>query len=318
MEQNIAVVGGSSLDICAKSTNDAILHDSNSGKVQFGVGGAARNIAELMAILGFNSSLLTAVSDNGFGNVILSNAAQQGIMMLNPAIKDTEYQTGVYVYMADYDGKYVMGINELDITNLITVDYVKKNINALYFANDVVLDANLPEETIAYLTEQNFKLFAESVSVEKCIRLVPFLDKFYLLRANYAEAKKMTGKTEPDEIVRDFVKKGLSRGIITMGAKGSLYFEKSESGISVFEVPAVNDDNFVDANGCGEAFLCGFMYGLMREHSIEDSMFYGLSLAVINGRSMASVNRESISYEALAEMKEHLIKKNISVSKRVL
>lgn len=303
MEKNVIVIGGSNLDICAKSNMDMVPNDSNIGKVQFGVGGVGRNIAEFLALLGNDTSLLTAVSDNGFGRVITDNANQQGITLVcEPFPESLGFQTGVYVYLVDNKGRFVIGVNEMDITELITPELVKKNINSLYFAEDIIIEANLPLATIEYICSLGFKIFADCVSSVKCNRLANVLDKLYLLKSNFSEAQVLTGSSDLEEQIKIFVRKGLKRGIITLGANGASCFEALENGkIRLWKMASPKDNNLVDTSGCGDAFLAGFATALMRDKDMKQALVFGQAAAAINARSMSSVNRNEFSYYSIKD-----------------
>ncbi len=317
METNVVVVGGSNLDICAKSLMDIVPKDSNIGKVQFGVGGVARNIAEFMSLLGNNTSLLTAITNNGFGRVIQDNASQQGISLLCEPFQDGEYQTGVYVYVVNDKGELVVGVNEMDVTNLLTPEVIKEHINPLYFAEDIIIEANLPQNTIEYICSHNFKIIADSVSSVKCSRLANVIDKLYLLKANKAEAEILTGQKDLEDQIRVFVDKGLNRGIITLGKDGASCFEKTNSGITYWVMRNPSNNTITDTSGCGDAFISGFVTALMRDKTMKQSLVCGQAAAAINARSMSSVNRDEISYYSVKDfINEEL--KNIEIVEKTI
>ena len=303
MEKNVIVIGGSNLDICAKSLMEMVPNDSNIGKVQFGVGGVGRNIAEFLALLGNNTSLLTAVSDNGFGRVITDNANQQGITLVcDPFPESLGFQTGVYVYLVDDKGRFVIGVNEMDITELITPELVKKNINSLYFAEDVIIEANLPVKTIEYICSLGFKVFADCVSSVKCNRLSGVIDKLYLLKSNSYEAQVLTGASVLEEQIKTFAEKGLKRGIITLDSNGAACFEVLEnSKINIWKMASPKDGKLVDTSGCGDAFLAGFTTALMRDKDMKQALVFGQAAAAINARSISSVNRNEFSYYSIKD-----------------
>jgi len=302
MENNVVVVGGSNLDICAKSLMDIVQKDSNIGTVKFSVGGVGRNIAEFMALLGNNTSLLTAISDNGFGRVIEDNASQQGITMLCDPFEKEGYQTGVYVYFVNTEGDLVLGVNEMTITDLITPEVIKEHINSLFFTEDIIIEANLSQDTIEYICSHDFKIIADCVSSVKCTRLKNVMNRLYLLKANKAEAEVLTGKTDLEAQIRTFAEMGLQRGLITLGADGACCFENNRGKITYWKVPNPEGSVIVDTSGCGDAFLSGFVTSLMRGKSMAYSLSSAQAAAAINARSLSAVNREEFSYLSVKEL----------------
>lgn len=290
MQNNIVVVGGSNIDICAKSGSNIVLHDSNIGHVEFGLGGVGRNIAEELCLFGADVSLLTAVGDDSFGRVAIDRADELGLNLLAEPFENEK--TGVYAYVSDNDGSFVLGVNDMGITDKISPQIIDENINALYFADCVVIEANLSVETIEKIASYDLKIIADSVSGRKCRKLLTVLDKLYLLKCNRIEAFEMTGASSIDDAVKEFVKLGVKRGIITLGSEGAMCYEATSSGIVSYRMGNMPKEPILDANGCGDAFLSGFVFGLMRGHSMKESLTYGQAAAYLNAQSLASVNRE--------------------------
>lgn len=291
MEMSAVVVGGSNIDVCAKSSHSIVERDSNIGKIEFALGGVGRNIAEDLSLFGANTSLLTAIANDSFGRVVLDNAHEQDISILEEPFSVEGYKTGVYAYVSDYDGSFVIGVNDMDITSLITPEIVRKNINALDFTDYVIIEANLSRETIEEIASHNYKLIADCVSSVKCRRLEGILDKLYLLKANLLEACALTGTSDKLNAVKSLVEKGLKRGIITLGSDGAMCFEKKPDGIYWYEISNMPNQVIVDTSGCGDAMLSGFVIGLMREKSMADCLYAGQSAACLNAESLSSVNR---------------------------
>lgn len=295
---NVVVIGGSNIDVCAKSSTPLIEKDSNIGKVEFALGGVGRNIAEDLCLLGTEASLLTAIGNDSFGQVVIDNANEQGIVLIEEPFKGEK--TGVYAYIVNSDGQSVYGINDMEITNQITPEVIKKNINYLSFTDYVLFEANLSEETIQEICSHDFKLIADCVSTTKCTRLAKVLDKLYLLKANEAEAFILTGTDNLTDAIKAFVKKGLKRGIITLGTEGAMCFETEDGVIKTYSIPNMPDEDVIDVSGCGDAFLAGFVVAIIRGKDIKGCLTSGQSAACLNAGSLSSVNRK-MTYSALKE-----------------
>ncbi len=304
MDANIVVVGGSNIDICAKSNKTLIKYDSNIGEIEFAIGGVGRNIAEDLSLFGADVSLLTAIGDDSFGSVVADNAREQGITLLaEPFEKE---KTGVYVSVNDEDGSFVVGVNDMDITSKITPQVIKDNINMLYFANYVVIEANLEKATIDEICSHDYTLIADCVSTFKCTKLASVLDRLWLLKANLGEARMLAGNENftPQECMQVLVDKGLEQGIITLGRDGAMSFCKDKKGIKTYYVSNLpNTRPSKNTSGCGDALLAGFMIGLIRGRDLKDALIMGQAASFLNAQSFASVNRE-MTYTMLKETVE--------------
>lgn len=63
--------------------------------------------------------------------------------------------------------------------------------------------------------------------------------------------------------------------VMTKGIKGSEIYYKEDAQIKHLEIPILETDAFVSSVGGGDAFMAGFIYGMLQEESIEKSMYLG-------------------------------------------
>ena len=62
------------------------------------------------------------------------------------------------------------------------------------------------------------------------------------------------------------IKNHVEIGAITLGAKGSIVFEKQNE----FKINSIKHTKVVDTTGAGDLFASGFLYGLINKLSIEE------------------------------------------------
>ena len=126
MDMKVVVIGGANIDVSAKCSYKMVPKDSNIGIVDFGIGGVGRNIAEALSLFGAEVSLLTALGNDSFGRVISDNADEQAIKLLEEPFEDGK--TGVFTYIADSDGTFVTGVNDMEIIFKITPEVIRRHI----------------------------------------------------------------------------------------------------------------------------------------------------------------------------------------------
>ena len=84
------------------------------------------------------------------------------------------------------------------------------------------------------------------------------------------EAQKLTGKAKAEEAAEQFAELGVGCIVIKLGAQGCLLYEKGKfTKISAY--PA----SVVDTTGAGDAFVAGFISGLLQGFSFEKCAQYG-------------------------------------------
>ena len=191
--RRIAVVGGANVDIGGFPTGTLVPEDSNPGTVRISAGGVGRNIAENAARLGLDVELVTAIGDDANGRMLAEDCRAKGIGIGDSFI-DAQAQTSVYLFIGDAQGDMYCAVSDMDIQKGLTPERLAGKLDMLNSRDAVVIDANLPEETIFYLT-QNLRVpvFADSVSVAKAGKLRRSLGSLYALKVNRIEAELLTG-----------------------------------------------------------------------------------------------------------------------------
>jgi sugar/nucleoside kinase (ribokinase family) len=95
--------------------------------------------------------------------------------------------------------------------------------------------------------------------------LAPCLKYVDYFVPSYEEAVQLSGKTEPEEIAREFLEYGIPVVAIKLGENGAYLQTREHPGIYVpsFRVDAV------DALGAGDCFVAGFVTGLVKGWDLE-------------------------------------------------
>ena len=113
---------------------------------------------------------------------------------------------------------------------------IEENINALYFAEYIILEANLNQDTIEKICSYDFKLIADCVSTAKASKLANVLDKLLLLKADTIEILSLSGEKTLNDGIKTLVSRGLKRGLVALGKDGAMCFEKQDDGIHTWTI----------------------------------------------------------------------------------
>ena len=224
------VIGGVNIDIGGTSFAPLVSGDSNPGKVRTSLGGVGRNIAHNMSLLGMDVRLLTAMGDDANARAVSASCGELGIDITH-ALQVPGGVTPTYLYISGPDGNMSLAVSDMEICSCITPDYVAANLPLINNARLVVIDANLPAETIAYIAENvKVPIFADPVSTVKASKLLPVLGRIHTLKPNRLEAELLSGvKITDDASLRLAAKKllqtGLKRVFISCGTDGVLACE---------------------------------------------------------------------------------------------
>ena len=230
----VAVVGGVNMDIGAVSAGKLVARDSNPGHVTTSLGGVGRNIAHNLCLLGQQTAMVTVMGDDDFGRRVQENARDIGLDLSASAVLP-DCRTGTYLYIAGPDGDMALAVNDMDIYQRMTPDFLRQRLDFINGADLVVLETNLPEDSIRWLCDNcRAPILADPVSTIKAEKLRPVLGKLAALKPNRLEAELLSGVpiTDTDSLHRaaqTLLETGLHRVFISLGADGVYAADQSGS-----------------------------------------------------------------------------------------
>ena len=296
----VAVVGGVNIDIGGRPNLPLIERDSNPGKVSISLGGVGRNIAHNMSLLGLHVRFLTAFGDDLHAQRIEASCADLGID-ISHARKVAEASTSTYLYLNDENGDMVLAVSDMEICERITPDYIASNLSLLNNAQVVVVDGNLPAETLEYLAEHcTAPIFADPVSVTKAEKLRPILGRLNTLKPNRMEAEQLSGIRITDEktvhrAAEKLLETGLHRVFLSLGADGVFAANGEERRIYPCLPAAVRS-----TTGAGDAFMAALVWAYLEGMNLEDTVRAASAAAAIATESEETIN-PALSETALRE-----------------
>ncbi|ADO76396.1 PfkB family carbohydrate kinase [Halanaerobium praevalens] len=313
-EKKVVVVGGANLDIKGYSPN-YIKGSSSPGWVEESSGGVGRNIAEDLGHLGEEVVLLTAISNDHFGEQIKEETKEAGVDISHFKISSAlEQKTGVYLAHLDQNGDLIGAVNDMSILKKIDYEYLNEKRKIIETSSILIFDTNLEADTIAYLLElcQNKKMkkIADTVSVEKSLKLKGKLENLDYLRGNLDEIEVVLGLVDIQDSesvqalsvkkrmqkIKDFYAENTSLPelIITAGKDGAYYLKQNETGFEIehFKAEKVTKTELVETTGAGDALTAGFAAGLMKDYSMAESIKLGIKASALTIKSELTCNPE--------------------------
>lgn len=299
-----AVVGAANIDIGGFPAGRLAIQDSTPGKVRLSAGGVGRNIACNLARLGVQTHLIAPLGDDAFADLVRADCARAGV--------DTDLcfsfegaASSSYLFIADAGGDMQLAVNDMSICDRLTPEALEPRLDALNAMDAVVLDANLPAGTLAFLAENlRAPLIADAVSTAKAPRLLAALPRLAAIKPNAIEAETLTGEPVhgPDSAARaarKLIELGARRAFITLGERGVCCADAN--GTLFLPGGAVR---LVNATGAGDAFTAALTWGIVRGLSLRDCAVAGLAAAAIAVESMETVSPEMSGDAVRARMNE--------------
>ena len=297
----VTVVGGMNMDIGGRPYKKLVAKDSNPGAVRMSPGGVGRNIAHNMSLLGLDVRLLTAFGDDVYAQKLAAVCGELGIdISQSPVIPGGH--TSTYLFVNDESGDMQLAVSDMDIYDHLTPQVLQSRRQLLDGSQVVVLDTNLPAETVAWVAKNcRAPIFADPVSSAKAEKLRPVLGRLHTLKPNRIEAELLSGVAISDDAslrraADALLETGLHRVFISLGADG--VFAADRSG-QVLHLPAP-EGNIVSTTGCGDSFMAALAWAYLQGSDLERSARAGLAASTITMASADTIN-PAMSPAAVAE-----------------
>lgn len=98
-----------------------------------------------------------------------------------------------------------------------------------------------------------------------------------ILKANEHEMESLTGLTDPRRAAVKLAEYGVKEVILTLGDQGSLIY----AGGKFYEIPAYEPTDVVDATGCGDTYMAGYLHKRAHGAGIYESGCFAAAMCTI-------------------------------------
>ena len=252
MSEQILVIGAMLLDTKGKPHEGLEPGTSNPAAIRSTRGGTARNVAENLALLGAEVTLLSAVGDDATGRRLLAQTAETGVNLDYVCTIQGE-NTGAYIAILDPDGSLAVALDDVNVMRHITPEYLYEHEDLFGQVNMVMMDGSLvPEamETVIQLAQQyHIPLCADPSSARLAYKLRPFFPYIHFVAPNEVEAAELCQADDPSddpdkglELARQLVREGVEIAVVTLSDFGIHYATSDETGT----IPAKYSENGIN------------------------------------------------------------------------
>lgn len=270
------MIGAVNMDIGGSPAGKMVMRDSNPGVVTMKPGGVGRNIAHNLCNLGLDVALVAAIGGDVYGSAIMDSCVSLGMDMSMAAVLP-ERRSSTYLFINDENGDMQLAVSDMDIARCVDPEYLSKHMAEINKADAVVLDANLSEDTIAYVVANcTAPIYADPVSTVKAMRLKNSLQGIYALKPNEIEALQLTGEETVEKAARALLSMGLKRVFISMGQNGMLAADENE----LLRLPCLKAD-VICTTGAGDASMAAIVRAGVMGLSLYDSAMLSMKAGAL-------------------------------------
>ena len=287
----VSVIGGLNIDLQGSSVNPLVFNDSNPGEIVMSAGGVGRNIAENISKLNIHSKILSYVGNDALGDFVVTKSSLSGVDT-SFIKKHSHLPTSQYLSVLDDNNDMLVSISDMRIIEEMTIQDIDKWNLTIEQSSAIVVDTNIPIPVIEYLTDKysNIPLFLDPVSFAKTSKILKLIGRFHTVKPNRLETELISGVkiTDNDSMLKAakiIFDMGCKQIFITLGEDGVFYYDGENFGQYLHK-----GVNMISANGAGDAFTAGVVYGFLKLNGIKETAEFASAAAVIALRSANTIS----------------------------
>lgn len=252
-------------------------------------GGCAYNTGVDASRLGLRVSVLGMLGSDPFGDLILQALAKEGVSTAGVR-RSAEASTGFSFVMVPEDGQrriyHTMGVSQLYGISDVCRDVIGRS-RVFHVAGASLmpaLDGSPTLDLLRFARESGTLTSLDPVVRAGCADVIrpclPYLDVFL---PNTDESVLITGLSKPEDQLRFYLDAGTRMVGIKLGEKGCLVSNGKETfRLGVYDIPVL------DTCGAGDAFVAGFLYGLLQEWDMWSCSLFATATAAFCLRAIGT------------------------------
>ena len=297
-ESKVVLIGPSHLDIFVKGNFKWEVAYSEWASIQPVPGGSVRNIAENLARIGVDTTLLTITGEDVFGRFLFEQTSKASVHII--VTTDPLVRTPVYLALNSPSGQLLLDmLDGQECHNLFSQLFGQTHVDLLDKADFIVTSTDVRDDLFFFLAERSFEkgssLLLQVSAPSTASKARKWLSKADILFLNEIEASFLVGEEihsieKSLQVARQLLTFGPKLVLITLGPRGACV--ATRDGVAE-HIPIVNiDGEIVSTIGAGDAACAGLLYGLANGYDIHTAVLLGLAAAAINLKSVETVSPE--------------------------
>lgn len=281
------IIGAQNIDIFAHAKSDLKLHDSNISNIHMAFGGVGCNIATMLALLSNDISFITVFGSDSFSSLSRNNLTDLNIN-IQESLQLKNENSSIYLGVMDNENDLFLGLNDMGILEHLNIDFFNQKATFIEDFDIIVIDNNLSFETLEYLlkTYQHKQIIMDAVSTKKVLKIKDLLNHISLLKVNLMELEILSDKATTDLKIDDLLNRGLKEIIVT-NSSSEIIFKSNHKHIKTMPIEA---KTIINASGAGDAFVGGFVHGIINNKTTEDCIEIAKEVAFQTLQSLNSTN----------------------------
>lgn len=299
----VSVIGGINVDVIGIADKELISSNSNSGKINYYIGGAGRNMALALNKLDVPNYLISIYGEDMYGEMFKNNAILNN-MNISCCEQIKTASTSTYLYIEDSKSFLNYGIDDMQILKKMTPEFLNNYIERINNSDYCIFDTNLPQESIEYLYQHvNVPLIVKTVSLDKNNRLINGIENIHTLVTTPREVQEIIKSNEEINYeYEDAVYKLLGKGvenIVLFSPEFGIKYYNLHTKLEIY-VPFTS----YNTNGASASITSTLTWCLLNYKSRNEALLYAYAAAMIISESHEAINPNFSKYRLEKKKKE--------------
>ena len=279
-----------------------------SPHMELTVGGCASNMAVDLACLGSDVAIVGRIGRDVFGEFVQRKLEQSGVDCNSLVTSSTSETSGSLVINVDGEDRrfiHTLGANaEFDGSEV--TEQLLSSSKVLYLGGYLLMGSLSPERAGELFRK------ARRMGIQTVLDVVipapgaywpalePVLPETDFFLPNDDEAALITGLKTPAEQAQAFRDRGASTVVITCGGEGCLVHADNER----FRGSSIPTE-VIDGTGSGDAFVAGFIHGLLNQKPLRECVHLGSGLGARTVASLGATGAATTATELAEFVSQH-------------
>lgn len=287
----VVVIGSLNIDLIAKTPHAPAAGETVNAEEFFIIpGGKGANQAVGMARLGVNVTLIGRVGKDYFGNFLIQELEKERINTVYIS-RDEEELTSIAMIILEESGENRIVVAQGSNYQIAQSD-IDRAEEEIEKADLVICHFGRSHPVFSYIIK-----LAKGKSKKVLVNPAPafplsddLLKSIDYLIVNQGEAEIISGLQVTDltsayQAARQLNQQGTDEIIITLGSMGAIYSKSNQQ----FHLPAY-PINTVDTTAAGDAFIAGFVYGILRNWTPEERIRFANACGALASTRIGAIS----------------------------
>ncbi len=237
-------------------------------------GGKGANQAYALGKLGGAVTMLGAVGDDGPGSMLRENLRGVGVDVSRLKSVKGESTGTAFITVDSSGGNSIIVVQGANST--VDVPYIKENDDILAASDIVLLQMEIPMETVVY-SAKRAKELGRTVILDPAPARSDIPPELYkcvdYIKPNEVELGMLIGDSQAESHLEESASvlqaRGVRNVVVTLGSKGAFLLDDSGGTCSL---PANGTMKAVDTTAAGDSFTAALAYGLAEGRGLHEAL----------------------------------------------